>query len=69
ATTAADVVSYIDASGKGTYRYRLRAINGFGASAWTDSYLEVIVTDTTGSTDGGGSKGGGKPCNPKKGEC
>ncbi len=54
---AADATSYSDASGKGTFRYRIRAVNAFGPSAWTDGWVEVTVT--TGS-------GGGKPnkCRP-----
>ncbi|MFB3054503.1 MAG: hypothetical protein ACE1ZY_04175, partial [Alphaproteobacteria bacterium] len=65
-TTGADVIFLIDTSGKGTFRYRVRALNGFGFSAWT-AYLKVIVTSVSGG--GGGGKGGGKPCNPKKETC
>jgi hypothetical protein len=33
--TAANVVTYLDKPGAGTYRYRVRAFNGAGVSAWT----------------------------------
>ena len=61
---AADSTGHTDSSGKGTFRYRVRAVNLSGASAWT-AWIEVIVTSKGG---GGGGGGGGKPtCHPKKG--
>jgi hypothetical protein len=53
-----DSVSYTDASGSGTFRYRIRAANQFGFSNWT-GWAQVTVT-----TSGGG---GNTKCNPKKG--
>ena len=53
-----DSVSYTDASGAGTYRYRIRAVNEFGFSSWT-GWVEVTVTASGG--------GGNTKCNPKKG--
>ncbi|MGR9116013.1 MAG: fibronectin type III domain-containing protein [Gammaproteobacteria bacterium] len=50
----ADSTSLTDASGNGTFRYRVRAVNASGQSGWTD-WVEVVVTDVA----GGGSKGGG----------
>ncbi|WP_448566441.1 zinc-dependent metalloprotease family protein [Thalassotalea ganghwensis] len=61
ATLNADVINYNDASGEGTKRYRVRALNTLGASAWT-AWQEVTVT---GGGDGGGG-GGDKPCRGKK---
>jgi hypothetical protein len=48
ATTGVDATSANDASGNGTFRYRVRAFNGVGSSAWS-SWAEVTVT-----SDGGG---------------
>lgn len=48
ATTGADTISAINASGNGTFRYRVRAFNGVGNSAWS-IWAEVTVT-----SDGGG---------------
>jgi hypothetical protein len=59
-TTGADATSYTDASGTGTFRYRVRAINGVGASDWS-AWSEVTVTDS-----GSGGGGGDKPCRGKK---
>ena len=56
ATTGSDVTSHTDARGNGTFRFRVRAGNGFGNSAWTN-WLQVTVS-------GGG--GGPKPCHGKK---
>lgn len=53
-----DSESYTDASGSGTFRYRIRAVNEFGFSSWT-GWVQVTVT-----TSGGG---GNTKCNPKKG--
>lgn len=57
ATVSANVLSYIDESGTGTFEYRVSASNANGSSGWS-GWLEVTVT---GSNKGGGSKGGGKP--------
>ena len=52
-----DSVSYTDISGGGTFQYRIRAVNDFGASAWTN-WTKVTVT----------ARGGGKTkCHPKRG--
>lgn len=52
--------SYADASGEGTFRYRVRAVNVTGASGWT-AWSQVDVT--SGSSGGGGND---KPCRGKK---
>lgn len=52
ATTASDVISIADTPGAGTFRYRIRAVNGVGASAESVS-ASVTVSGTT--------NGGGKP--------
>ncbi|WP_051275428.1 zinc-dependent metalloprotease family protein [Aestuariibacter salexigens] len=59
ATLSADTVSYADISGAGEFRYRVKASNSVGDSAWT-AWRNVTVT----SNDGGG--GGDKPCRGKK---
>ncbi len=51
----ANVTQITDASGTGTFRYRVRAVNAVGASAWT-GWVQVDVT----STSPGGGKGSGK---------
>lgn len=51
----ANVVQITDASGKGAFRYRVRAVNAVGESAWT-GWAEVTVT----TSSGGGGKGGGR---------
>lgn len=53
--------SLTDQSGTGTFRYQIRATNGYGSSSWVGP-IEVTVTDTTtGSSSGGGNtKGGGR---------
>lgn len=43
-SVAANVVSYTDKSGSGTYRYRVRARNAVGDSAWSD-WAQVKVTN------------------------
>lgn len=60
ATPGKDATSLTDSSGTGTYRYRIRAVNGAGASDWS-GWREVTVTETSGSGGGGGggTKGGG----------
>jgi len=55
---SSDSVSYTDASGAGTFRYRIRAANQFGFSSW-NGWVEVTVTATGG--------GGNTKCNPRKG--
>jgi hypothetical protein len=56
ATSGPDTNSYTDASGTGTFRYRIRAINAAGASSWS-TWSEVTVSD---------AGGGDKPCRGKK---
>lgn len=57
ATIPSSMLSHTDSSGKGTFGYRVRAINEAGASAWS-TWAEVTVT---GVAKGGGSgSGGGK---------
>ncbi|WP_440053907.1 zinc-dependent metalloprotease family protein [Pseudoalteromonas sp. T1lg65] len=53
-----NTTSYIDNSGTGTYRYRVRAYNTIASSVWSN-WAEVVVTDN----NGGGSD---KPCRGKK---
>lgn len=60
ASVTENVQSYTDASGEGTFRYRVRAVNGAGASAWA-GWSEVVVTN--GDSSGGGND---KPCRGKK---
>lgn len=55
ATVASSSLSYTDASGKGTFAYRVRATNDEGASEWS-TWADVTVT---GGTKGGGGSGGG----------
>jgi choice-of-anchor B domain-containing protein len=57
----ADTTSYVDVSGSGTFRYRVRAVNAFGASDPT-AWVQVTVTTSGGAGDGGGTK-----CHPKRG--
>lgn len=57
ATIPADISSYTDASGKGTFGYRVRASNESGVSDWS-TWVEVLVTS---GSKGGGGRGGGKP--------
>ncbi|WP_105189257.1 S8 family serine peptidase [Pseudoalteromonas sp. T1lg48] len=56
---SADQTAIVDASGTGTFRYRLRAFNNSGASSWS-SWVSVEVTES------GGGSGGDKPCRGKK---
>lgn len=60
-TSGADTTSFTDASGTGTFRYRVRAINAVGTSSWS-AWSEVTVTDSS----GGGGGGNDKPCRGKK---
>lgn len=53
-----DVTGMTDASGAGTFQYRVCAVNSVGASAWTD-WVQTVVTDASGTGNGGG-KGGKK---------
>lgn len=57
----ADLTSWTDVSGTGTFRYRIQAQNAVGPSALT-AWSEVTVTNA--STGGGGCKGGPKKCSP-----
>jgi hypothetical protein len=41
-TVGANGTSFVDACGRGRFRYRVRAVNGAGASAWT-GWAEVNV--------------------------
>jgi len=50
-TIALDSTTVVDNPGKGTFRYRLRAMNGAGTSAYTP-YLVVTVADGLPSTPG-----------------
>ena len=60
ATPGKDATSHTDSSGTGTYRYRIRAVNGAGASGWS-GWQQVVVTDTgSGGGGGGGGRGGKK---------
>ncbi|MDX1693599.1 MAG: Ig-like domain-containing protein, partial [Ketobacteraceae bacterium] len=62
ATPGADTTSLTDAVGAGAHRYRIRSLNSLGASAWS-SWVEVNVTDASGSS--GGGKGGGRGNNKR----
>ncbi len=64
ATVGADVQSYVDSSGEGTFRYRVRATNAQGNSAWTDWSL-VAITAADGGDNGNGG-GNDKPCRGNK---
>lgn len=59
-STGADTPYLTDETGAGSFRYRVRASNAFGASDWT-GWQTVTVTDASGGSSGGGgpgSKGG-----------
>ncbi|MCP5208135.1 MAG: tandem-95 repeat protein [Hahellaceae bacterium] len=56
ASLSANTLQYTDASGTGTFRYRIRSENANGVSAWSD-WVELNVS---GGSTGGGGKGGGK---------
>jgi len=60
--------SYIDASGTGTFHYRVGAVLADGSVVWSDWSAAVEVTDSSGGGggnggggNGGGGRGGGKP--------
>jgi len=53
-----DNESYTDASGSGTFQYRIRAVNNSGASDWT-GWIEITVTAIRG--------GGSTKCHPRRG--
>ena len=57
-SVVAGTTSFNDPVGSGTFRYRIRAANGSGASDWS-TWKEVTVTDSGG--------GGGDKCHPKRG--
>ncbi|WP_341501947.1 S8 family serine peptidase [Gallaecimonas sp. GXIMD4217] len=59
---AADTSSHVDASGNGTFRYCVRAVNDAGSSACTP-WAEVTVS---GGGKGGGKGGGGKGGKPAR---
>lgn len=61
ATTSVDETSFQDASGEGTFRYRVRSLGVSTSSGWTN-WVDVTVTGNS----GGGSGGGDKPCRGKK---
>ena len=66
ALTAANQTAATDASGTGTFRYRVRAVNGAGVSGWS-TWAEVTIASSGGGGSGGGGGGGGtKPCKGKK---
>ena len=58
-----DQIDFLDNSGTGTFKYRLRATNNLGSSDWSVSD-ELVVTDGSESSGGGGGGGGNsdKPC-------
>jgi len=58
-STAENITSYDDASGTGTYRYRVRAFNVAGFSNWS-GWTIVTVTSSSGGGGNGGGNGGGK---------
>ncbi|WP_207802677.1 S8 family serine peptidase [Motiliproteus coralliicola] len=60
---AADSTTLTDVPGNGTFKYRIRAANSAGSSAWTESG-EVRVESNSDDGDGGSGK---TKCNPKKG--
>ncbi|MEM0514809.1 S8 family serine peptidase [Pseudoalteromonas sp. YIC-827] len=62
---SANQTAFVDASGTGTFRYRLRAFNNSGASNWS-SWINIDVTASGGGSGGGGGGGGDKPCRGKK---
>jgi len=62
ATVASTSLSHTDASGKGTFAYRIRATNANGVGEWS-AWADVVVT---GGTKGGGTKGGGSGGKGKK---
>jgi subtilisin family serine protease len=55
----ADTTSHTDATGQGTFRYRVRAVNDAGQSAWT-GWVTVTVSGGSGGGGGGGGNGNGK---------
>jgi len=56
ATVPVSTLSHTDSSGKGTFSYRVNAVNGAGSTDWS-TWADVTVT---GSTKGGGGGSGGK---------
>ncbi len=56
-STGADVTTFTDASGTGTFQYRVRAVNAAGVSNWS-GWIEVTVTDASGGGGGGGNGNG-----------
>jgi len=59
-TLTVNTTSLNDAPGSGTYRYRIRAVNGFGSSSYSAWSNNVTLTS---SSSGGGSGGcKGKKC-------
>ncbi len=58
ATVGANATDYVDASGKGTFRYQVRTLNGGQASDWAPAPTVWAVVTVT--TDGGGG-GSGDP--------
>lgn len=63
-TTAANATSLSDAPSAATHRYRIRAVNQAGASAWT-AWVEVTASSGDGGDGGGG--GSSQKCHPKRG--
>jgi hypothetical protein len=53
ATVPASVLSIIDSSGTGTYRYSVRATNSGGASAYAGPASVTVTTTATTSTKRG----------------
>lgn len=53
----ANTTSYNDTPGSGTYRYRLRATNAYGASNYTAWSNDVVLSSGSGGGGSGGCKG------------
>lgn len=51
---ATGAVTFVHSSGSGTFRYRVRSVNGGGASSWAGPSAQITVAGST----GGGGKGG-----------
>ena len=65
-TTPANAVSLSDSPSTATHRYRIRAVNLSGASAWT-AWVEVTASSSGGDGGGGGGGGGSTKCHPRRG--
>ncbi|MFP6758052.1 MAG: cadherin-like domain-containing protein, partial [Alphaproteobacteria bacterium] len=65
-TTPTNAVSLSDSPSAATHRYRIRAVNLSGASAWT-AWVEVTASSSGGDGGGGGGGGGSTKCHPRRG--